>query len=121
MFYGKIWLSIPKLSLLPLLICSTDADTIFSSSSHSLWIFRPIRLNKYIGHALSGVVKPVTPFGKANTQSTRLDAPFTHSILADSSFVICWMSPFVISGVSSLFCHFYSILLENPVSKQCRP
>ena len=29
--------------------------------------------------------------------------------LVDSSTVICWTSPFVILGVSGLFCHFYSI------------
>ena len=33
----------------------------------------------------------------------------TKCILVDSSTVICWMSPFVILGVTSLFCHFYSI------------
>ena len=27
----------------------------------------------------------------------------------DSSIVICWTSPFVILGVSGLFCGFYSI------------
>ena len=27
----------------------------------------------------------------------------------DSSTVICWICPFVILGVSGLFCHFYSI------------
>ena len=33
----------------------------------------------------------------------------THCILVDTSSVICWMSPFVILGVSGLLCHFYSI------------
>ena len=33
----------------------------------------------------------------------------THGILVDSSAVICWSSPFVILGVSSLFCHLYYI------------
>ena len=28
--------------------------------------------------------------------------------LVDSSTVMCWISPFVILGVSGLFCHFYS-------------
>ena len=49
-----------------------------------------------------------------------ISSKFTHCILVDSSTVICWTSPFVILGVSGLFCHFYSILMENPVSKQCR-
>ena len=49
-----------------------------------------------------------------------ISSKFTHCILVDSSAVIGWMSPFVILGVSCLFCHFYSILMENPVSKQCR-
>ena len=31
------------------------------------------------------------------------------SIQGDFSTVICWMSPFVILGVSGLFCPFYSI------------
>ena len=33
----------------------------------------------------------------------------THCILVDSSTVICWASPFVILGVSDLFCRFYFI------------
>ena len=33
----------------------------------------------------------------------------THCILVDSSTVICWMGPFIILGVSGLFCCFYSI------------
>ena len=45
----------------------------------------------------------------------------THCILVDSSAVICWTSPYVILGVSCLFGRFYSILMENPVSKQSRP
>ena len=45
----------------------------------------------------------------------------THCILVDSSTVICLTSPFVILGVSGLLCHFYSFLMENPVSKHCRP
>ena len=36
-----------------------------------------------------------------------------HGILGDSSTVICWMSPFVILGVSGLFCHFYSFFDGN--------
>ena len=41
----------------------------------------------------------------------------THCILVDSSTVICWTS----LGMSGLFCRFYHILMENPVSKHCRP
>ena len=33
----------------------------------------------------------------------------THCIPVDSSTVIYWLSPFVILGVSGLFCRFYSI------------
>ena len=33
----------------------------------------------------------------------------THCIVVDSSTVICWRSPFLILGVSGLFCHIYSI------------
>ena len=33
----------------------------------------------------------------------------THCILVDSSTVICWMSPYVVLGVSCLFCPFHSI------------
>ena len=42
-------------------------------------------------------------------------------LTVDSSTVICWKSPFVIVGVSDLFCCFILFLLENPVSKQWRP
>ena len=45
----------------------------------------------------------------------------TISILLDSSTVLCWTSPFVIFGVSGVFCRFYSFLMENPISEQCRP
>ena len=45
----------------------------------------------------------------------------TRCILVDSSTVICWMSPFVILGMSDVFCRFIQFLMENPVSKQCRP
>ena len=34
---------------------------------------------------------------------------FTYCILVDSSIVICWTNPFVISGVSGQLCRFYSI------------
>ena len=33
----------------------------------------------------------------------------THCVQVDSSNVICWMSQFVVLGVSGLFYHFYSI------------
>ena len=44
----------------------------------------------------------------------------THCLLADSSAVTCWTSPFVFLGVSGVFCRFYSnfdgkILLANNV------
>ena len=41
-----------------------------------------------------------------------------HNILLDSSTVICWTSPFVILGVSGLFCRFYSIF--NIYGKSCQ-
>ena len=44
-----------------------------------------------------------------------------HFILVDSSTVLCWMSLFVILGMSGLFCPFSLFSMENPVSKQCRP
>ena len=45
-----------------------------------------------------------------------------HCMLVDSSIVIRWTSPFVILGVSGLFCRLCSISdWKNPVSKQCRP
>ena len=44
-----------------------------------------------------------------------------HCILVESSTVICWMSPFVILGVSGLFVAFILLVIENPVNKQCRP
>ena len=45
----------------------------------------------------------------------------THCFLVDFSTVLCWTSPFVILGVSGLFCHVCSILMKDPVSKQCGP
>ena len=44
---------------------------------------------------------------------------FNPLYMVDSSTVVCLTSPFVILGVSGLLCRFYSILMENPVSKQC--
>ena len=44
-----------------------------------------------------------------------------HFILVDTSSIICWTRLFVILGRSGLFCCFYSIFMENPVCKQCRP
>ena len=43
-----------------------------------------------------------------------------HYILVDSSIVLCWKSPFVILGVSGLFCRFF-ISDGKSVSKHCRP
>ena len=49
-------------------------------------------------------------FQGSSTAILRFLPPFlTHFILVDSSTVICWMSLFVILGVSGLFCCFYSI------------
>ena len=40
----------------------------------------------------------------------------------DSSYVICWASPFVIlGGVRSVLSLFILFLMENPVGQQCRP
>ena len=50
-----------------------------------------------------------------------------HCILVDSSTIICHMSLFVILRVVGLFCPFclfcinILFLMENPVSKRCRP
>ena len=44
----------------------------------------------------------------------------THCILVDSPTVICWTSPFVILGVSGLFCSFHSYFDGNSVSKHSR-
>ena len=43
--------------------------------------------------------------------------PLTFCMLVDSSTVICWTSPFVILGVLSVFCCFYSIFDDKSVSK----
>ena len=57
-----------------------------------------------------------------NATAIRHNPPkkLTHCILVNSSTVICWTSPFVILGVSGLFCPFIPFLMETPVSKQCR-
>ena len=49
------------------------------------------------------------------------DPDFNLLYTGDSSTVICWMSLFVIFGVSGQFCHFFLFLMENLVSKQSRP
>ena len=50
------------------------------------------------------------------TSSVSLNLVVTFiSILVDSSTGICWISPFVILGVSCLFYHFTLFLMENPV------
>ena len=38
-----------------------------------------------------------------------LEGILTHCLLADSSTVICWTSPFVILEMSDLFYHYYSV------------
>ena len=45
----------------------------------------------------------------------------THCIQVDSSTVICWMSSFVILEALGYFVAFILFLMENPVSKKCRP
>ena len=50
----------------------------------------------------------------------------TQCILIDSSTAICWTSPFVILGMSYLFCRFYpvfdaKILLANNVDPDQMP
>ena len=54
------------------------------------------------------------------TESRYWSAPdcLNHCILVDCSTVICWTSPFSILGVSGLFCRFYSVLMDDSVSKQ---
>ena len=44
------------------------------------------------------------------------DLIIIHCIWIDSSTVVCWTHPFLILGVSGLFCHFYSIF-----DGKCRP
>ena len=44
-----------------------------------------------------------------------------HCILVDTSTVVCWTSPFVILGMSGFFVTFILFLMENSVSKQCKP
>ena len=41
--------------------------------------------------------------------------------LVDFSTVTCWMSPFVILGVSELFCSFKYILMEILLAKNVDP
>ena len=48
-----------------------------------------------------------------NSMRIKLLSNLTHCILIDFSTVICWMSPFIILGVSGLFCHFCSIFDEK--------
>ena len=43
----------------------------------------------------------------ANTEHGKIFLLLTHCVLVNSSTVICWMSSFVMLGVSGLFCGFY--------------
>ena len=45
----------------------------------------------------------------------------THRIVVNCSIVICWVSPFVISGVSGLLRRFYSVFDGNLYQQQFRP
>ena len=44
-----------------------------------------------------------------------------HCILVDASIVICSTSPFVILGWRVFYVAFVLMLMDTPVSKQCRP
>ena len=94
-FYGKMWIIIPKLSLLPLLIWST-ADFVVCWGG--LWkrIFVSLQLAE---------ASPRFYFYEGGIGSVN----FTPYLLVESSTVIYWTSPITILGVSGLFCHFYSI------------
>ena len=45
----------------------------------------------------------------------------TQCILVDSSTIVSWTGPFVILGVSGIFCRLHSVFDGNAVSKQYRP
>ena len=45
----------------------------------------------------------------------------THCILVDFSIVVCWTSPFVVFGWRVYFVTFILFLMENALSRHCRP
>ena len=82
--------------------CPSDT-TIFQLRAHWMRISWSIGSEKSFGHVPPVGVKPQ---GEHPLHQARLSA---YCILVYSSTIICWMSPFVILGLSGLFCHFYSI------------
>ena len=71
-------------------------------------------LGNHLENIFSGLKKAGT-CDLSETTSRRL-CDFNPCILVDSPTVICWRSPFIILGVSVLFCHFYSFFDGNLVS-----
>ena len=81
----------------------------FSFLSPYLWETARYRLK----YCLKGPLRPNQPTNQIlhsgfNTDSHELNPLYT-SGSGDSCTGICWSSPFVILGVSGLFCRFYSI------------
>ena len=75
-----------------------------SSEQHFFLVFFLTKWNAVVNQLLDQVFP------------SRMAPKLTHCILVDSSTVICWMSPFVILGVSGLFCCLILLDLENPVA-----
>ena len=50
----------------------------------------------------------VTELTEGQTVQILIRLLLTHCILIGSSTAICWTSPFVILGVSGLYCHLFS-------------
>ena len=94
--YSKTWLD--KLCL-PVLLC-TCWRLIKISLSAQLIKYFSIDFQKYLIGKFLYSLHGIKSWSFQNTQY-------------DKSIVIL--------GVSGLFCHFYSILMENSVSKLCRP
>ena len=86
----------------------------------SLWGKR----NDFVSRGVNYFSLELTTNKKGDKNENDNDRSFTltHCILVDSSTVIFWMNPFVILGVSGLFCLFYfnSIFDKNAIIKHCR-
>ena len=95
-------------------ITDRHSDTTnFQLRAHCVWISWSIGSEKSFGMCPRWESNPRLPACKASTLSTRPGSPL-HCILVRSSTVIYWTSPFVILGVSHLFCCSYSISDKYP-------
>ena len=72
--------------------------------------FNTLVVQEYSVYITQDIFSFPTPTPEKNIQESR--SILTHCILVDPSTVICWTNPFVILGVSCLFCRFYPVIKQ---------